>query len=117
MSDKGYGNVTNLCRRRRQISVTNGFVTETGPFIPISLGMSDVDSEGSWEECCDENGVSIGVERKTFRLNVLDGVVDHMNDEDLRELRACGGNDGSNSVREVPDEQNEVQRSPYYPWT
>ena len=34
------GNVTNLCRRRCQQVVRTGMITETGPFLPISLGFS-----------------------------------------------------------------------------
>ena len=71
MSVNQVGDVTNLCRQRRNQDVTTGVVTETGPYIPVSLGFSMVEDSDSWEEMVDENGVSIGVEVKSFRLNIL----------------------------------------------
>ena len=72
VSDNVHGNVTDLCRSHRGYRVESGVITETGPFIPVSLGLSGVESEESWEELCDEEGRSTGVEIRTFRLNVVE---------------------------------------------
>ena len=44
-------------------------MTETGPYIPVSLGFScsDTVNEG-WEEVLDEMGIPTGVERRSFRF-------------------------------------------------
>ena len=97
VSDRMVGNVTNLCRRRRRLSVNDGVVTETGPYIPVSLGFSDIGSSGSWEDVMDENGCHTGLERRTFRLNVLDGRTDSVDDELASELRSYGMRDGINT--------------------
>ena len=99
------GNITNLCRNR---SVKRGIITETGPVIPVSLGISFEESDGSWEEVVDEDGYATGVERKSFRINVVDGATDSINDEDARELRECRIDDIVNRRWRVDDqEENE----------
>ena len=98
MSVRQVGDVTNLCRQRRNQNVTTGIVTETGPYIPVSLGFSMVeDNSDSWEEMVDENGVSIGVEVRSFRLNIINGSTETI-DEDISNIRRiCGADGGTNS--------------------
>jgi len=103
MSDRAVGNVTNLCRRRRRYFVSDGVATETGPYIPVSLGFSDMEYSGSWEDIRDENGCHTGLERRTFRLNILDGRTDSVDDELAAELRNYGMRDGINN-RWEPEE-------------
>ena len=86
-------------------SVRMGVITETGPVIPVSLGISGEEVDGSWEEMYDENGQATGMERRSFRLNVADGRVDSVDDEEMRELREYGWNDGV-SVRRWADEES-----------
>ena len=79
------GGVSNLCRRRPSQVVGTGLVTETGPVIPVTLGFSLENEEGEWEEIFDdENRVVSGVERVSFRLNIIDGNVESL-DESLNE--------------------------------
>ena len=105
VSDSMGGNITNLCRNHRDYSVRRGIITETGPVIPVSLGISNGESDGSWEEVLDENGYATGVERKSFRINVVDGETDSINDEDARELRECGIGDRVNRRWRVDDQE------------
>ena len=102
MSDRNVGNVTDLCRRRKLPTVSQGVITETGPFIPVSLGFENVESDdGEWEEVTDEWGNPTGVERKSFKLNVQDLRTESI-DEDLDEvLRMNGLSDGINNRRVV----------------
>ena len=66
-------NVRNLFRRRRLIKVNEEIVTETSPYIPVSLEFTSVDSEDEWEEVLDDKKRPTGVEKKSFRLNINDG--------------------------------------------
>ena len=102
MSDRNVGNVTDLCRRRKLPTVSQGVITETGPFIPVSLGFWNVESDdGEWEEVTDEWGNPTGVERRSFKLNVQDLRTESI-DEDLDEvLRMNGLSDGINNRRVV----------------
>ena len=97
------GNVTNLCRPRSIVTVDRGVVTETGPQIPISLGLSGRVSS-DWEEVLDEYGEPTGMERMSFKLNVLDGSTESIDDEWDRVRRENGMGDGINSTRHAEDE-------------
>ena len=100
MIEEEGGMVTNLCRQRVPVRVRNGLITETGPFIPVSLGFSvSVESE-DWEEVLDMHGNPTGVERRTFRLNIENGSTESI-DEEWDDLRRYNGiSDGTNNVRE-----------------
>ena len=68
------GNVTNLCRRRTRHVVREGVITETGPYLPVSLGFNmEYGSSDEWEEILDSEGRPTGVERLSFKLNIVDG--------------------------------------------
>ena len=101
MIEETSGNVTNLCRERRDPVVRQGVITETGPFIPISLGFSMVDSDSDWEEQVDNYGYSTGVERRSLRLNIYDGRTESVDEEWLEILRLNGLQDGTNSRRQA----------------
>ena len=74
LADEVIGNVTNLCRARSCQAVESGIVTETGPYIPVTLGFnSHLDEEDVWEDVLDEDGNPTGMERLSFRLNIVDG--------------------------------------------
>ena len=45
MVEEERGNVTNLCRSRKRHIIREGVITETGPFLPVSLGFSMMRSE------------------------------------------------------------------------
>ena len=93
------GGVTNLCRSRVPHKVVSGVITETGPFIPVSLGFSMSSGDSSWEEVVDEDGNPTGMERKSFRLNVIDGRKESV-DEELDYIRRLNGiPDGVNTRR------------------
>ena len=67
MIDELTGNITNLCRQRVGVNVRQGVVTETSPYLPVSLGLSMDESDGVWEEVLDEEGQPTGIERMSFR--------------------------------------------------
>ena len=102
MVEEAAGNVTNLCRRRNKTAVPRGIVTETGPFIPVSLGFSGESAgDSDWEEVLDEQGRPTGVERKSFRLNVVNGETESI-DENWDMVRRLNGlHDGTNNRRVV----------------
>ena len=97
VSDRNVGNVTNLCRRRLPQTVEAGVVTETGPFIPVTLGFGGSDDDNDcWEEVLDDFGNPTGMERLSFRLNVRDLRTESI-DEELDQIRRMNGlNDGTN---------------------
>ena len=98
VSDRQIGNVTNLCRPRKRQHVQTGIVTETGPYIPVTLGFSNQEDDSeSWDELIDENGRGTGIEVKSFRLNVVDGRTESIDEELEGILRACGQDDGTNT--------------------
>ena len=102
LTDDCVGGVTNLCRERREHSIRSGIVTETGPFIPVSLGFSQVDMmDSDWEEVFDDNGQPTGVERRCFRLNVRDGRTESI-DDDWSSVRHMNG---------IPDETTSRRRA------
>ena len=75
VSESNWGNVTNLCRDRDYQMVTTGIITETGPYIPVSLGFNENEThfeDGEWREVVDEYGVSTGLECKSFKVNRID---------------------------------------------
>ena len=80
--------------------MTSGVITETGPLIPVSIGFSGADSE-SWEDVVDENGQPTGIEKKSFKLNVLDGSTESIDEEWDMVRRINGLEDGTNSRRVV----------------
>ena len=75
--------------------------TETGPFIPISLGFSMMDTDSDWEEQVDSNGYSTGIERRSLRLNIYNGRTESLDEEWIETLRLNGLQDGTNSRRLV----------------
>ena len=94
------GNVTNLCRQRAPVRIRRGIITETGPYIPVTLGFSMDSSNEGWEEVYDEAGNPTGIERMSFRLNVENGLTESI-DEELNEVRRINGLfDGTNNVRD-----------------
>ena len=94
--------MTNLCRARKVVPVDRGVITETGPQIPVSLGFSCGES-GDWEEILDEDGEPTGIER-SFKLNVMDGSTESIDDEWDRLRRENGLSDGINWTRQVIEE-------------
>ena len=77
-------------------------MTETGPRILITLGLSGMEEDGSdWEELMDDQGNPTGIERKSFRLNVVDGDTESIDEEWERTRRVNSVFDGANSRREV----------------
>ena len=100
VTEDGIGAVTNLCRPRRQHQIRNGMITETGPYMPVSLGFSLAEPCSSdWEEVVDSDGFATGVERRCFRLNIEDGHTESI-DEDLNNILLLNGlSDGTNSRR------------------
>ena len=100
VSDSLAGNVTDLSRRRRIQAVRRGVITETGPYIPASLGLSfcEADSDG-WEEVLDTYGNPTGVERLSFRLNINNGRTESIDEDLTNVLRMNGMNDGTNCRR------------------
>ena len=98
ISDRQIGNVTDLCRQRRVRQVRTGIVTETGPYIPVSLGFSNDDNgSDSWEELLDDNGQPTGMEIRSFRLNIVNGSTESIDEETSKIRRACGVGDGTNN--------------------
>ena len=109
MSDKNIGNVTDLCRKRRPPVVNQGIITETGPYIPVSLGFGEVDTgDEQWEEVLDEWGNPTGVERRSFKLNVQDLRTESIDDDLDEVLRVNGLSDGINNRRNVGRYENEL---------
>ena len=53
MVEEERGNVTNLCRSRKRHIIREGVITETGPFLPVSLGFSMMRSEELKESALD----------------------------------------------------------------
>ena len=101
LTDDCVGGVTNLCRDRRECNVRSGVITETGPFIPVSLGFSLVETDDSdWEEVLDSDGRPTGVEKRSFRLNVRDGRTESI-DDDWNTVRLLNG---------IPDETTSRRR-------
>ena len=47
-------------------------ITETEPFITVSLSIGMEDSESEWKEIIDEELNPMGVERTILRLNIID---------------------------------------------
>ena len=94
MSDRRLGDVTRLSQRRREYHIQDGIITETGPFIPVSLGIVDDSNDGveesETEECMDV---------RCFRLNIFTGDTDMIDDDTSRLLRECGVEDGINTRR------------------
>ena len=57
------GNFTNLCMNRRSHRVLEGVITETGPFIPVSLEFNqNMGPDNEWEEVLDNEGQLTGFE-------------------------------------------------------
>ena len=112
MLEEMAGNVTNLCRNREPVTVRTGVITETGPLIPVSLGFSDMEEdEGDWEEVLDDYSRPTGMERRSFKLNVVSGDTESI-DEDLDNvIRANGLFDGTNARREAGENSLEVYSS------
>ena len=110
VSDSQAGNVTDLSRRRRIQEVRTGVITETGPYIPVSLGLSFCEPENDfWEEVLDDDGNPTGVERLSFRFNRNDGRTESIDDDLSNVLRLNGMPDGTN-CRRVVDVDGEVWR-------
>ena len=87
-------------------------ITETGLYIPVSLGYGEVDTgDEQWEEVVDEWGNPTGVERRSFKLNVQD-LRTESSDNDFDEIfRVNGLSDGINNrrnVRSCEDEDSNV---------
>ena len=102
MLEESAGNVTNLCRNREPANVQTGVVTETGPLIPVSLGFSDIEEDdGDWEEVLDDQGYPTGMERRSFKLNVVSGDTESIDEDWDRVRRVNGLFDGTNARREV----------------
>ena len=80
--------------------IRRGVITETGPYIPVSLGFSMVeDSDNEWEEVLDGEGRPTGLERRSFRLNILEGRTKSIDDEWAEVRQALGIPDGNNNRR------------------
>ena len=97
MSDRRFGDVTNLSRRRQEHQILDGIVTETGPYVPVSLGIVGVGSDHS--DTSEDGITGCNVRTRCFRLNVITGDTDLIDDETSRLLRECGVEDGINSRR------------------
>ena len=70
--------------------------------IPITLGLSGMEEDGSdWEELIDYHGNPTGIERRSFRLNVVDGHTESIDEEWDRTRRLSGIFNGTNTRREV----------------
>ena len=110
MTESAVGNVTNLCRSRKAPPVTEGVVTMTGPFIPVTVGFDqEASMESDWEEVLDSDGNPTGYERKSFKLNIVDGRTESL-DEDWDMTRRLNGlSDETNNrwhANEVFDQLN-----------
>ena len=82
MTEGLMGNVTNLCRRRNHHIIREGVVTKTGQFISVSLGFSlEESSEGDWAEVIDDEEHLRGMNRRCFRLKIVDGRTESIDEE------------------------------------
>ena len=54
------------------------------------------DEADSWEELVDENGQSLGMKIRSFRLNVLNGSTESIDEDTDNVRRACGLADRTN---------------------
>ena len=103
------GGVTNLCIARGSHEVRSGIITETGPFIPVSLGFSMSSTDGSWEEVVDRDGNPTRMERKSFRLNVVDGRTESIDDylDYIRRLNGLPDEVNNRRIAGLDDDPNE----------
>ena len=107
MAEGVAGNVTNLCRRRIRHVVREGVITETGPYLPVSLGFNmEYGSSDEWEEILDSEGRPTGVERLSFKLNIVGGRTESLNEEWDEIRRLNGLPDDINTRRLARDEDD-----------
>ena len=92
----------NLCRIRAQPRVRSGMITETGPVPPVTLGFSEYENDSdNWEEIVDSDGHPTGIERRSFRLNILNGSKESIDDKWCDARRQLGIPESTNNRREA----------------